>query len=253
MTILDLLERGRAAARWRWTPVIAVALLAAVLVQRLDAGRRAEHEARRLAEAAELEAQGQIVASLRSRAELQASARRLAAENADLAEALKTAQRAAPGARPVMVVEASTGPVPAAGAARPSPPSGGPAPAPATCLLAAGDRGEVRVDSVLLQTRAGNLVFVGAASAWRLEPGPPARLFGGQLTAKVAAEAPERPAGWGFGAAVIAGRAGWMVGPTAASPPLRLWRYQGEAQIGALAGPGGEWAGTASFVVRRWR
>ena len=181
--------------------------------------------------------------------------RELAADNADLADALKKAEKAAKGARPIVVVHASTGPVSAAGAARPPPPPpGGEVPAPAAgCLLATGDQGEIRAESVLLQTKAGNLVFVGTASAWRVEPGPPARLFGGQLMAKVAAEAPERPAGWGFGLAVTAGREGWMVGPVAASPPVRLWRYQGELSVGAAAGPGGEWGGVATAVVRRWR
>ena len=237
--------------RW-WFPAVAVGVVVGWVVWQLDAGRRAESERARLAEAIVLAQQGQIVADLQSRAELAARARRLAAENADLAEALAKAQRAAPGARPVVVVQASTGPVPAAGAARPSPPSGGSAPAPAApCLLAAGDSGEIRVDSVLLETKAGNLLFVGAASAWRVEPGPPARLFGGQLMAKVAAEAPERPAGWGFGAVAGCGREGCGVGPGVALPPLRVGPVQVEVTGGVeMLGRVGA---SATATVRRWR
>lgn len=207
MAAADLLARGRVALAWRWTPVIALALLAALLVHRLDAGRRAESERARLAEAAELEAKGQLVAAMSSRAELQAAARRLADENADLAAALEKAQKAAPGARPVLVIQGSTGPLPVAGAARPSPPSGGTAPAPAapSCLLALGDKGEIRSDAVVLRTNAGNLVFVGTAAAWRVEPGPPERLFGGQILGKVTAEAPPAP----LPRFALGGRAWW--------------------------------------------
>jgi hypothetical protein len=97
-------------------------------------------------------------------------------------------------------------------------------------------------------------VVVGAAEAWRLGPGPPARLFGGPLRAPVEealVEAAPRLPRWGAGLAAFAGRDGWAVGPALALPPLRLWGFQGEAVLGAGAGPGGAWQVGATAVVRR--
>jgi hypothetical protein len=267
MNAREMLERSRGAARWavawRWTPVLGVALAAVWLVCKLDAGRSAAGEAARLAEAEALRAKGQIVTVIDSRAAIAGKVKRLEAESVDLRAALAVARRAAPGARPTLVVRASTGGVAAGGtprdAGRPPNPAGGRGPGAKTesltgagpaCLLAAGDRGEVRVDQVLLETRAGNLVFVGAASAFRVSPAPETRLFGGQLRAEVAAQKPPGAPGWGAGAFVGVGRGGWAAGPAFAAPPARLGPLRLELVAGAGLGANGVWTGGATGIAR---
>ena len=189
---------------------------------------------------------------------------RAAAEAVELREQLDRARQADPGVRVVEVVRWRTRPEAAGGPPRDAAPAdggAGGAVAPATpgatagagCLLAAGDLGEVRVVEAQLRGSAGSRVVVGSAEAWRLEPGPPARLFGGPLRAPVeqAVVEAERPLPrWGAGVAVYAGRDGWAAGPAVALPPLRLWGLQGEAVVGAGAGPTGAWQAGATAIVR---
>jgi len=252
LTWAEVLARGRAAASSRWTVVVLVVLLAAVLVQRLDAGRRAAHEVARLAEAEVLRQKGVAVAEQKSAADLWAEANKASAESADLRAELARVKAAARGARPVAVVTASTGSTSAAGAARPSPPSGGSAPAPAApaCLLAVGDRGEIRLAEAILRTKGGNVVFAGAAEAWRLYPEPATRLLAAPLRAELSVEAPERPAGWGLGAFTGCGRDGCGVGPAIALPPLRAWRFELDVTAG-VAFVGRLEAGASA--IGRWR
>jgi hypothetical protein len=257
------LERVRGlAARWWALPALLV-VVALVLAWRLDAGRRAEADRARLAEEAQLRAEGLLVVEqVRSRA-LDLEARRLAGQNADLSAELERARRAAPGARVTGTVSASTGPRPAGGAPRPgqvvyrcetepgaAPPAGPPPPA---CILADGDVGEIRVDQVELETREGARVLVGAASVWRLDPAPQAKVMAGGFQAPLSvAKEPARPAPPGWGAGLYAGvsRDGWALGPALALPPARLLGMQGEVVLGVGVGPSGAWQGSGVALVR---
>lgn len=237
---------------WRWTPVIVVAVVAGVLAWKLDLGRRAASELARETEKENLRLKGVIAQNQVSEAKLKADAETLARHNAEFAAELERVKKAAPDARPVAVSHATTGRVEAGGT--PVPPSSAATPATsAACLLRQGDIGEVRVDSATLQTRAGNVVMIGAASAWRLSPEPETRLFGGALKIEGSVERVPLLPGWGFGATAWAGRSGWMVGPAASLPPFRLWGLQGELSAGASLGPSGEWGVGATALVRRWR
>jgi hypothetical protein len=249
---VNVLERGRAVARSRWTPVVLVALAAAFVVQRLDGGRRSAHEAARLAEAEALWQKGVAVAEQTSARALRDALRTAVAHSEDLAAELERVKRASPGTRPVAVAHATTGAVQAAGAARPAEPPSSAVACPA-CLLAAGDKGELRLAQATLQTRGGNLVFVGAAEAWRLEPAPVTRLLAGPLRYEATVEKLVGAPGWGFGARAGIGREGWVVGGVVAGPPVRLWRWQVEAQGDVAVGPTGAWHAGASALVRRWR
>lgn len=258
MTAAELLERGRAAARSPWALPVLVGVLVLALAWRLNAGRQAEAEARRLAEETQLRAQGLLVVEQAKSRALELEARRLVAQNEDLGVELERARRASPGATVTGTVSASTGPRPAGGAPRAGQacpaPEAPPAPEPPpVCLLAAGDQAEVRVDQVELETRDGARVVAGAAAAWRLEPGPPARLFGGGFQARLSkaqGEVELQPPGWGAGVWLGVGREGWAAGPAAAFPPLHLGPLQLELVAGVGLGTGGMWQGGASGIVR---
>jgi hypothetical protein len=131
-------------------------------------------------------------------------------------------------------------------------------PEPNVCVLATGDKGELRLAGVVWETRADNLVPVLEAEAWRLEPAPATRSLGGLLRPDLsrlqvaAPRAPPPDAGWGGGVIAWAGRDGWAAGPAVALPPLRLWRLQLEVLAGAGAAPSGTW-GAGGSAVARWR
>jgi hypothetical protein len=266
VTLSDLLARGRTLVRSWWAVPALALVVCLLLVSAWNGQRRARGAAERAAEAAELRAAGLAVAADLTARQLRARVAELEAGSADLKAELERVRHASPGARPVGTVSATTGPVPAGGPTRPpwpcapvapcpvtpdAPPvDPGPPPALQACLLAAGDTGEVRVLGAALATRAGNLVVVGAAEAWRLDPGPPARLFGGPLQVKVSREAPVGTPGWGVGVVALAGRSGWAAGPAISPPPLSFWGLQLEALAGAGVGPGGEWAATGIGLVR---
>ena len=203
-----------------WLLLLAALVAAGAGAYYLQRQRVVEAEARRGAEAEALRAAGQVVVERRDHDHLEAEVERLTEINAELAAALARARRAAPGARPVAVASASTGPVVVEAPQKILTPGVNEIDrAPdVPCLLAAGDRAELRVDEVVLETRAGNRVLVGAASAWRLEPAPVTRLFSGPFSAPLAsAEAVEpAPAGvptWalvavGVGALALGGLVG---------------------------------------------
>ncbi len=236
-----------------WTLLGAVVVLGLVLTCRLNRGRDAEAELRRRVEADVLKARGQLVAEQVRGDALDKLVRQIVGENEELARALEQARRAAPGARPVATARTSTGAVVAGGTPR-APEERGPAAAP-PCLLAPGDQGEVRVDQVVLETRAGNRLLVGTAAAWRMSPAPATRLFGGPFQAalsNIAMEAPPQVAGprWGAGVWLGVGRDGWAAGPALALPQARLGPLSLEAVIGAGLGPTGTWQGGATGIAR---
>jgi hypothetical protein len=229
----------------RWTPVVVLVLLFAGALACLERGRRGAREAGRLAEAEALRQAGIAVAaqtdSVGVRGALQAQLRR----SAELAAEVAKLKRASPGVRPVATTTATTGPVPVSGAAA--------IPGSALrCVLFEGDQGEVRLASATFATRGGNLVFVGAAEAWRASPAPAVRLFVGALAAETTVERVPVAPGWGGGLSGSVGSDGWMAGAAVALPPARLWGWQGEAVLRAEMGPTG-WSAGATGVVRRWR
>lgn len=258
MTLAGLAAGARAAARSRWALPALLVVVALWLAWRLDAGRESEAAARRLAEEARLRAEGLLVVERAKGRTLEAEARRLAGANADLAGELARARRAAPGARVVGTASASTGPRPAAGPPRVYPLAAlqgearSPAPPAGACLLAEGDQGEVHVSEVVLETREGAQLLVGAAEAWRVGAAP-ARLFGGPFQAHLStakAPAPPPPTTWGAGLYAGVSREGWAVGPLVAAPPARLGAWEVSGVGGAGVGPSGAWQGFLGGLVR---
>lgn len=237
---------------WRWTPAVAIAIVAGVLAWKLDAGRRAADELARMNEAEALRLEGVLVAEQAGSLQLRAALGVLERQNADFAAEIERIKKVASSARPVSVSHGVTGPAVAGGAPAVRPVEAPMIPGP-ICLLRAGDMGEVRVDSATLQTSKGNALMVGAASAWRVAPSPETRLFGGPLKITGTVETVPYSPGWGFGATGWAGRSGWMAGPAASMPPVRVWGLQGEVAFGAGFGPSGEWGVGGTVIARRWR
>jgi hypothetical protein len=201
----------------------------------LDTRHAAERELRRVAEAEQLRAKGQIVEEKRRRQDAEAVADSLAGHNAELGRALEAAKRAAPDAKVVRVVEASTGPV------------------VATAPVAAGDQVEIRVGEVELESKEGNHVLAGAAECVRVQPAPPAVVASGpfrqDVTKLLAVQTPaQEPPRWGFGPAVFGG-SGWALGAVASSPPVRLLGVDFEVTAAAGLGSSGP-TGMASLVLR---
>jgi hypothetical protein len=250
---------------WLWGHRVSVLVLA--LFVAAGFGLRACHDlagtraaSARAEEEAALRAAGLTV----ERDAVQGELARAASDAKELRGQLEAARRADPGVRVVEVIRWRTRPEAAGGAPRDPAPAGGGAavppvqpatgvPAGVGCLLVAGDLGEVRVVEAQLQGDAGARVVVGSAEAWRVDPGPPTRLFGGPLRTPVelaVVEPERRPPRWGAGAAAFAGPGGWAVGPAIALPPLRLWGWQAEVVVGAGAGPSGAWQAGATGIVR---
>ena len=252
--------------QWWWLPVALVALLGLGLLGRSQASRILEEERARGAEAQRLEDQGLIVALTSERGALRDDVARLTAESTDLRDALARARAASPGTRPVATTRLRTGQVPAAGAPRPavvcpSTPTPTPTPTPPReetpeCLLADGDIGELRMESVELQTKAGNHVVVAALSAWRLEPEPATVLFHGPAEAPLSRASEERPAdprglSMGLGLTGAVGPEGWLVGPLISAPPRDVIGLRWELLGGAAFGPSGDWVAHLSVMARR--
>jgi hypothetical protein len=147
--------------------------------------------AARVSEAHQLETAGQEVVDPETADQLQSEVDELTAANDDLHEALDAAREAAPNTKIVYVTRATTGPVLAGGVPSAQDGPSTPPAADPSCLLSAGDRGEVRVDEITLETTAGNRLLVGAASAWRLDP--ERRLFGGPFSAPLTEAAAVEP------------------------------------------------------------
>lgn len=269
MTRQDLLERGRGAARWaRANPLVVGAILAGLVAFGVVRGCNRGADAERRATAAEQreDARAAGVPAVQPVEDLRPQLEDLLRENGLLREQLERARRAVPAAKPAGIVRASTGAIAAAGPPRPpaacptSPPTeeaGKPAAVCPPCLLAPGDMTELKVDEVLLETKAGAHLLVGTASAWRLEPGPPAPIASGAFQAPFTVAVEKQPSAqpaprWGLGPAVgVSTGGGLLYGATLASPDVRVpllgWRLSLAATAGA--GPGGG-AGFVAAVVR---
>jgi hypothetical protein len=223
-----------------WVLVLLLGLTAAWL-WRERSGAKAE--AGRVAEAAKLAAAGQIVAA--PVVDLQPELDKLTDENTTLRTALADARKLVPGAKIDQVEHAQTAPqvvtaAPEAGAVQ------------GRCVVDQGDKLELRVDQVELRTRAGNVVLVGSASAWRTDPPPEVQLVAGKFeqTATTLSDlATKQAPSWGFGVAEFAGSYGWASGAAVLAPPLMVLGH--ELDLGLSAGIGTlGFVGSASVVVR---
>lgn len=255
-----------------WVTAAALGAIAALAIAALwTHDHRALDAALREAREGQLRLQGLVVQGQEREASLDRRARQAEADDADLRAEVARLKVAAPEARVVGVVRAVTAPArvgplaarPAASkpATRPPlPPAVAPAspacPGPATppsCALAEGDSGEIRVNEVTLETREGARAIAGAASAWRLTPGPPVRLFGGPFSARLteaASAVVAREARWGGGPWVGLGGSGVALGAAVAAPPWHFLGLRLELSMGAGIARSGQAQASAQLVVR---
>jgi hypothetical protein len=217
-------------------PWILAALLAAGMVAAIWNGRRLTNEAERLAEAATLKAQNFAVADQGKERALEVRAAEIGGLQAELARL----RAASPGVKVRTVVRWKTAYLPAGGAPRePAAPG-----QPVVCVLAQGDEGQIRVDAVRAETKAGNVVAVGQAQAVRVHPPPETVLFGGPFEAALSSytEAAVTPlARWSLGARGWWRNPGWTAevsgGYRLAGP---LW-LEGAARFDSQFAAGVRW------------
>jgi hypothetical protein len=182
----------------------------------------------------------------------------------ELAAEVTRLKGAVPSARVGRVGGGRAGPTQAKGtpSVPPPPDIGHPTPSPAPCLLSEGDLGEVRLEEAELVGEAGTRAVVATASAWRMEPAPETRLFGGVVRWDLAAALPPAKAStsptapekerWGAGLWSSLGSRGWLLGPAVGLPAVRLGPLQLEVLIGLGGGPSGTWASSTTGIAR-WR
>lgn len=181
----------------------------------------------------------------------------LLADSAELRLELERAKQASPGARAVGLARGRAGPARSPGEAESVP---RPSDTPPPCLLQAGDTGEVLVEELELQGTGGARALVGTASAWRVEPGPAVRLFGGALRWDLALEVPaerapalrvpDPKAGWAAGLWGGVGSRGWLLGPAVGLPPVRVGPLELEVLAGLGGGADGAWAVQSAGLLR---
>jgi hypothetical protein len=231
---MTLAERVRSvievASEFRsWLMLVGAVGLVLLLARACSGERAAEAEVRRLKEASELERAGFLVAQRASQAELEEQAKKIPALQTEI-ERLEKALKAKP--RIITVERIRTEPAPAEGTPRPLPEPGAPCP---DCLFARGDTGDIRIDSVHLETREGNQVAAVAAECWRLTPAPETRILAGVGSAPVSSLLVETPAeepGWGLGLLAGYGTSGAVGTVQGITPPL-LWRLSLTAALTA--------------------
>lgn len=97
--------------------------------------------------------------------------------------------------------------------------------APDTCVLHKGSPASIEVTELTFITKAGTLIPVGTATAWREGPGPRAKLFShafeSSLSDASGLAVPSLPR-WGFGGRGVLFSAGAAAGPGVAFPPARF-------------------------------
>lgn len=249
MTWTERVERVGTVLRALWWVLLIVGLVFGFLVVARSCGAadRAEAALVRAEQAIALEKIGAIVAKAAKQKELDAQASQIDALQADIA-----ALRAAiPGIRVVRVERIVTKPAPAEGVPRPPPLPGEPCP---QCLFAWGDTGQLRIDSVDLETREGNQVAVVAAGAWRIDPGPETRILAGVGSAPLSTVSAEplpltkRP-GLGIGLGGGYGTSGPVGSAIVISPPF-LWKHIEVAGI-LTAGPQAGISVQGAIIYRR--
>jgi hypothetical protein len=220
MTLVDRLQTVAAGAKVVWWAVLIVAVLFALLLlaRSCNGERGAKAELARFQEAAELREAGFLVAAETTQAVLDARAAEIPALQAEI-ERLRTAS---PKVRIVRVERLVTAPARAEGVPRPAPEPGQPCP---TCLFAWGDIGQIRIDSVELETKDGVQVAMVAGEAWRLTPAPATRILAGVASAPVSSVSAEpvplsSSPGFGFGLAGGVATTGVLVSALGLSPPV---------------------------------
>lgn len=253
-----------AKAAWWWIVVIALVVGALLMFRACRAESTAKAELLRYQEESRAAEAGLIVVHSAEKAALSAQLEWARKESREFAEAYDAASEALK-ARPVIVVRASTGPVPVTTSSFDDkkrevpmdPPDhmpaqiapGMPAPAtpPAPCLLSEGDQGEITITETVLQTEAGARVLVGAADAFRVTPEPRMRLFGGSFRTEITEAQAEpvpfrRSPGWGAGLAGGMATTGYLASALVTTPPI-LGHLEGVLELsigpGLLAGQAG--------------
>ena len=239
-----------------WVLAVLLALCCIfVIVRAVRQERELSREQDRHAEAARLREEslrGVVVAEQKKASDLGAELECAMKRSQELEAAVARARKSSPGAKPVAVIQSSTGPLvvpdPWVGDLPPNQIDQRP------CLLFAGDSLDLRVDQAILETRAGNHLVVGEVSAWKIEPETETKLAGGPFEqsvsqAHVAREEPVRRAGWGVGPSVWGSPSGLAYGALVSPPPMDLWRMQFEVAAGLGFGQAGV-QGSASVLAR---
>lgn len=206
-------------------PWLVAGLFAVLLVVVMVRARTAAAEAEKAAEAAELKLKGfQVAVQVKDKAlEIRAN------EIGSLQGELQRLRKESPGVKVKTVIRWKTVYLPAGGDPRPPDAPGAP---PLVCVLAQGDQGQIRVDAVRAETKAGNVVAVGNAEAWRVQPEPATLLFGGPFEASLSSvvEAEVKPqANWALGAS------GWWRNPSWTAEVRGGYRLSGPLWIDAAA------------------
>jgi hypothetical protein len=248
MTWKERFENAGAAAKAAWWVLLIVALFFALLLLARACNGESEAKAAlvRLQQNAQLREAGFLVAVDATQKVLDARA----AEIPELQDEIARLKNAAPKVRIVRVERIVTAPAPAEGVPRPPPMPGEPCP---QCLFAWGDTGQLRIDSVDLETREGNQVATVHGEAWRIDPAPETRILAGMGSAPVSTLTAELPPlqhspGIGVGLAAGYGTSGPIGSAMIISPPF-LWRHVELAAI-VSAGEGVGVAGQGAIIYR---
>jgi len=227
-----------------WVIILLLLMTAAWLWRERE---NAKAEAARAQEAVTLAAKGQIVERPVEQDMLENEIASLEVENLDLRVAIQKAKQAAPDAKVTQVEHAQIAPTIVTAAPEVATPS-------TRCVVSDGDKLELKIDQVELQTKAGNIVLVGSASAWRTDPPPAEQLVTGkfeQSTTTISGidTIPKKLPGWGYGVAGFVGNKGWAPGLTVSAPPLTIFGYEFDVNLAAGIGTLGV-IGSASILMR---
>lgn len=161
-----------------WIPLLVGGLFVATTLHQCSARVDAEAVLAREREANVLIAQNQIVIQEVKQRVFSAALKAAYARAAGLEERVKALQAQHPGAKPVVVISASTGPI-----STPTPPAG----SEGACRFRDGDAGQIDVTIVGSETKAGNTVIHGVASCLTLhaDGSPPTKVVEGPFDAKL--------------------------------------------------------------------
>jgi hypothetical protein len=234
-----------------WLPVIALGVAIYLFVSAQNRAAHAEDELSKAQERERLLKASLIVEIEKSKKDLEREKNELVGSNATLKDEVGRLAKAL-GEKPKvievekLITKETIIKVPVEGAPRPC--DNG-----VQCMMAVGDSGIVKVEKLTFKTGEGNRVVVGTAEVFRTKPEPLTSLF----IAPFSAPAPnssvlEEPPAKRWGAGLYAGfsKDGWAVGPAIAFPPLHVWQSQLELVTSVGLGPGGQFQGGASGVMR---